>query len=140
MNFHASEIADAIGGQLLGPDRLVTGITIDSRAQRPGQLFVALKGMRDGHSFIPQAVRMGAPVYLTDGPTNSVSATAIQVVDTTLALRRLGEYARRRLDAKTVGITGSVGKTTTKEMLKSICQLSHVASVTEQNFNNELGV
>ena len=114
----ASELADEVGGQLVGNDVTVDGATIDSRAVRSGQLFVPVVAARDGHDFIEGAVSAGAGAYLTStGPVEGVEAPAITVVDTALALADLGRAARRRLPERVVGITGSVGKTSTKDLL-----------------------
>lgn len=137
----ASELADAVGGQLVGNDVTVDGATIDSRAVRSGQLFVPIVAARDGHDFIEGAVSAGAGAYLTaTGPVDGVDAPAITVDDTALALADLGRAARRRLPERVVGITGSVGKTSTKDLLAGLFSTTFRTAASEKSFNNELGL
>ena len=137
----ASELADEVGGQLVGNDVTVDGATIDSRAVRAGQLFVPLVAARDGHDFIASAVSAGASAYLTStGPASGVDVPAITVDDTALALADLGRAARRRLPERVVGITGSVGKTSTKDLLAGLLSTTYRTAASEKSFNNELGL
>ncbi|HZG46615.1 MAG TPA: Mur ligase domain-containing protein, partial [Allosphingosinicella sp.] len=108
------DIAAACGGVASG-DFSVTGVAFDSREIGPGDLFVALKGeATDGHLFVDKAVEAGAAGLLVSEPAD---APHVRVVDTMAALNALGAAARGRTDAKVIGVTGSVGKTTTKETL-----------------------
>ena len=117
MRFWASAVAEATGGHLVGPDVELDGASFDSRTLRPGQLFVPLVAERDGHEFIAAAVAAGAPAYLTAaGPSPADGASAIVVRDTAAALMDLGRWARGRLPDRVVGVTGSVGKTTVKDL------------------------
>ena len=101
------------------------GATFDSRCVKPGMLFVALKGEKsDGHDFIPQALEKGAA----------------GVVDGLEELQRLAREYRRTLKAKVIGVTGSAGKTTTKELLKAFLSKAGKAHATEGNFNNHIGL
>ncbi len=127
-----------MGGEVFGRDVGVDGASIDSRSIRPGQLFVPIVDVRDGHDFIGVAVRAGAPAYLTSGPLEA--GTAIRVSDTATALLDLGRHARTRLPDRVVGITGSVGKTSTKDLLAAVLSASYVTAANERSFNNELGV
>jgi UDP-N-acetylmuramoyl-tripeptide--D-alanyl-D-alanine ligase len=138
VRFTTTEIAAATGGEVFGRMVEVDGAAIDSRALEPGQLFVPVVAERDGHGFIGQAVAAGAPAYLTSGPIEA--ATAVRVDDTVRALTDLGRLARRRLDTEVVGITGSVGKTSLKDLLRSVAGTTWTTHASRGSFNNELGV
>ena len=138
MKARASAIAGIVGGTLHGPDAEVDGAAIDSRAVRGGELFVPVAAARDGHDFIAPALRAGASAYLTVRPAGEGSAIA--VADTVTALGALGAWARARLPDRVVGITGSAGKTSTKDLLGGVVGRGHVVAVSPQSFNNELGV
>jgi UDP-N-acetylmuramoyl-tripeptide--D-alanyl-D-alanine ligase len=140
MRLTASEIARAVGGQLVGPDVPVDGATIDSRSIQPGQLFVPLVAERDGHEFIDGAIAAGAAAHLTSRPDTAALGPAVVVADTAAALLDLGRGARGRLPERVVGITGSVGKTTAKDILRSILAQRYATAASEKSFNNELGV
>jgi len=133
-----SELAAYLGGELLGPDVIVEGVSIDSRTIAPGQLYAPIVAARDGHDFIPAALEAGAPAYVT--AQDPVGATAIRVHDTSDALMRIGAFARARLTGGVVGITGSVGKTTTKDLLAACLSKRFVTAASERSFNNELGL
>jgi UDP-N-acetylmuramoyl-tripeptide--D-alanyl-D-alanine ligase len=139
VKFLASEIAHAVGGTLAGPDVEVHGAAIDSRLVHRGQLFIPVTGERDGHDFIPAARAAGAVATLTSrAPEPGI--TSIVVPDTAAALTTLGAYARTKLGERVVGITGSVGKTSTKDLTAAALGRLHVVSASEKSFNNELGV
>ncbi|MGB3697585.1 MAG: UDP-N-acetylmuramoyl-tripeptide--D-alanyl-D-alanine ligase [Gordonia sp. (in: high G+C Gram-positive bacteria)] len=141
MRLLASQIAAATGGTLHGPDVAVDSASIDSRSARPGQLFVPIVAARDGHDFIPSAVAAGAPVYLTDrAPDPAVAATAVQVADTAEALADLGRFVRAGLTGAVVGVTGSVGKTSTKDLLAGVLETTFLTAASAKSFNNELGL
>ncbi|MBV8160185.1 MAG: UDP-N-acetylmuramoyl-tripeptide--D-alanyl-D-alanine ligase [Acidimicrobiia bacterium] len=133
-----SQIADVTDGRVSGPDVTVDGAAIDSRTLRPGALFVPMVAERDGHEFISDALARGAAAYLTARPP--VGGTAVAVEDTSAALAALGRWARRRLPGPVVGITGSAGKTSTKDLLGAVLQRVLPTVVSERSFNNELGV
>src|SRR4051794_41473110 len=114
MRFSAVELTAHLGADLVGPDVGIDGASIDSRTIRPGQLYVPIVAERDGHAFIPAALEAGAPPYLT--AQEPVGGPAIHVRHTAAALLRLGESARSRVGGA-IGITGSVGKTTTNDLL-----------------------
>ena len=137
MRFSTTELAVQLGGELIGPDVTVDGASIDSRTVAPGQLFVPIVAERDGHDFIPAALRAGAPAYLTSRTPEG--ATAVVVEDTATALMNCGVAARRRLGGA-VGITGSVGKTTTKDLVQRCLSASFRTAASERSFNNELGL
>lgn len=139
VKFLASEIAHAVGGTLVGADVEVHGAAIDSRLVRPGQLFIPVVGKRDGYDFIGTARDRGAVATLTSRPPEA-GITSIVVPDTTAAFTTLGAYARTKLGERVVGITGSVGKTSTKDLTAAALSRVHVVTASEKSFNNELGV
>jgi UDP-N-acetylmuramoyl-tripeptide--D-alanyl-D-alanine ligase len=139
VKFLASEIAAAVGGTLVGVDVEIDGAAIDSRILVPGQLFVPVSGERDGHEFLSAAVASGAAAVLTSrGPFEG--ATSIVVADVGTAFSTLGAVARDRLPDRVVGITGSVGKTSAKDLAAAILSRRLVVTASEKSFNNELGV
>lgn len=138
MRFRALDVARATSGNLHGPDVALDGVSFDSRSVRVGQLFVPIVAERDGHDFIDVALAAGAGAYLTsDAPR---AGTAIEVDDTLAALMRLGAALRDRVSATVVGITGSVGKTSTKDMLAAALAPSRRVHANERSFNNEQGL
>jgi UDP-N-acetylmuramoyl-tripeptide--D-alanyl-D-alanine ligase len=137
MRFSAAELTAHLGGDLVGPDVSVEGASIDSRTIRPGQLYVPIVAERDGHAFIPAALEAGASAYLTG--QEPVGGTAIRVRDTAAALLTLGALARGRVGGA-IGITGSVGKTTTKDLLAGCLASTFRTAASERSFNNELGL
>jgi len=139
VHFRASEVAEAVGGELLGPDVQIDGASIDSRSVRPGQLFVPIVAERDGHDFIKSALDGGATAYLSSR-VDPVGGTAIRVADTALALADLGRAVRARVPDRVVGITGSVGKTSTKDLLAGVLRTTYRTAASEKSFNNELGL
>ena len=137
MRFSASELALHLDATLVGPDVTIDGTGIDSRTMRPGALFVPIVAERDGHDFIPAALGAGASAYLTQREPEG--ATAILVEDTAVALMNLGILARARVGG-VIGITGSVGKTTTKDLLHGCLATTFSSAASERSFNNELGL
>jgi len=131
-------LALACGGALSGPDVEVDGATNDSRSLRPGQLFVPLVAERDGHGFVTAALATGAAAYLTARPP--VGGTAIVVDDTGAALLACGRLARSTLPERVVGVTGSVGKTSVKDLLAAALATMWATAASERSFNNEIGV
>jgi UDP-N-acetylmuramoyl-tripeptide--D-alanyl-D-alanine ligase len=133
----SSEIAAATKGAANAAFS-VSGITIDSRILVPGDLFVAIKDQRDGHDFVAAAMAAGAGGALVSRPTGTQNQV---VVDDTLAgLTALGLAARDRSSATRVAVTGSVGKTSVKEMLAQIFRAAGPAHWSEKSFNNQWGV
>lgn len=141
MRILASEAAEAIGGRLSGPDVRFEGASFDSRTLRVGQLFVPIVAERNGHEFIGVAVGAGAPAVLASEPVpQDVAPTTIEVADTSRALLALAQWGRRRLDAKVVGVTGSVGKTSTKDLIAAALSAGLRTTANERSFNNEQGL
>lgn len=130
-----------VGGAVIGDDVAIDGATHDSRTLVAGQLFVAIVADRDGHDFVGAAVAAGAPAYLSErGAWPHIEATAILVDSTREALAALGQAARGRMPGAVVGVTGSVGKTSTKDLIASVLAASRRVFASEKSFNNELGV
>ncbi|MEO7571892.1 MAG: UDP-N-acetylmuramoyl-tripeptide--D-alanyl-D-alanine ligase [Acidimicrobiales bacterium] len=138
MQLRTSDLATALGGRIEGPDTIVDGASHDSRTVGAGQLFVPIAAARDGHDFIAAALANGASAYLTSGPI--AGATAIVVGDTLVALQAAGRLARTRLPERVVGVTGSVGKTSVKDLLAAVLSASMTTAASERSFNNEMGV
>ena len=139
----AREICAAVGGTLLQDSgAAVTGVTTDSRAVQPGQLFIPLVGERfDGHAYIGKALEGGAAGCLTAAAPETLlpGKLYIQVADTRLALKALASWYRNKFDLPVVQVTGSAGKTTTKEMIASVLSQRYNTLRTEGNFNNDIG-
>lgn len=139
----AREICAAVGGTLLQDSGApVTGVTTDSRAVQPGQLFIPLVGERfDGHAYIAKALEGGAAGCLTAAAPETLlpGKLYIQVADTRLALKALASWYRDKFDLPVVQVTGSAGKTTTKEMIASVLSQRYNTLRTEGNFNNDIG-
>ena len=138
-------IAKACGGEYFGSENLksetVKGIVIDSRKVEEGVLFVPIKGNRvDGHDFIPQVFSMGALCVLSEKKLENEERPYILVESTTKALKSIAGFYRSELGIKVVGISGSVGKTSTKEMIASVLGTKYNVLKTEGNFNNEIGL
>lgn len=141
MRFGARDVARDTGGRLVGPDVEIDGVSFDSRTLRPGQLFVPIVDRRDGHDFVAAALERGAAAYLTARPADPVlGGTAIEVPDTLAALTRLATARRDRSPATVVGITGSVGKTSTKDLAWAALGASRRTWANERSFNNDQGL
>ena len=122
-------------------DWQATGISIDTRTLQKGDLFIALKGPAfDGSDYIDQAFKKGATAVMTDRVIESGSRPIVQVDDTFAALQKIAVAARARSNAKIIAITGSVGKTGTKEMLAAILAVQGRAHFADKSFNNHIGV
>jgi UDP-N-acetylmuramoyl-tripeptide--D-alanyl-D-alanine ligase len=138
MRIRATAVAAATDGKLVGPDVEIEGAAIDSRLVRAGNLFVALRAGRDGHDFVGAAFEAGAAACLVAHDVGR--EPAIVVPDTALALTALATAARDRLPDRVIGITGSVGKTSTKDLLAAALARRYRVSASPKSFNNELGV
>jgi UDP-N-acetylmuramoyl-tripeptide--D-alanyl-D-alanine ligase len=135
----AAEVADATGGAATG-EFAATGISIDSRSLRPGDLFVALTAARDGHDFVAQAFDKGAAGALVSRIPEGVSGPCVVVPDVLAGLNALGAAGRARSSARVIGVTGSAGKTSTKEMLRVMLAEFGTVHAAEASFNNHWGV
>jgi UDP-N-acetylmuramoyl-tripeptide--D-alanyl-D-alanine ligase len=142
MRLMAADVAKATNGTLIGQNAHLSGVSFDSRNVRPGQLFVPIVAERDGHEFVEAALAAGAGAYLTTGKT--FGRTAITVPDTLAALLQLGAWGRNKLDAqlsnRVIGITGSVGKTSTKDFIAAALGSSLRVAANERSFNNDQGL
>jgi len=137
------EIADATGASFHGMPADVTGLSIDTRTLKPGDLFVALKDVRDGHEFVPAALAAGAAGALVarDKLAGLEGCKPLHVVDAVLpALEQLGLAARARMAGKVLAVTGSVGKTSTKEMLRVVFERQGRTHASVASYNNHWGV
>ncbi len=137
----AQQAALATGGQAVG-DWAVTGVSIDTRTLQTGDLFVALKAARDGHDFVADALAAGAGAALVSRVPDGVDDTAplLIVPDVQAALEDLGRAARARAKAKVIAVTGSVGKTSTKEMLRHMLGACGKTHASVASYNNHWGV
>jgi len=142
----ARQIADAVDGRVVrGPAEATAGrVGIDSRRLGPGDCFFAIVGEHhDGHDFIAAAVESGAAVVVAQRLPEELAAehtALIEVADTTAALQALGGWLRRQLDPTVIGITGSLGKTTTKELAATLIGLRFRVHATPGNLNNHWGL
>ncbi len=137
----SAEAAKATGGRPTAGWQ-ASGVSIDTRTLQPGDLFVALKDLRDGHEFVAQALEKGAAAALVSRIPEGLAPDAplLVVPDVLRALEAMGAFARARTKAKVVGITGSVGKTSTKEMLRAILSGQGRTHAAEASYNNHWGV
>lgn len=133
----SAALREATGGTLAG-DVAVTGVSIDSRSIAPGDLFVALHAERDGHDFVPAAFAAGAACALVD--RDVTGGPLLRVADTLAGLTALGAAGRARSGARFVAVTGSVGKTTTKEMLRVALSALGTVHASAASYNNQWGV
>lgn len=153
MIISVADLTAAAGGRLVPVDRpgpanetanetdgeAVSGVAIDSRELTAGDLFVAVPAERDGHDFVAVAAQQGAVAALV---TRRVDVDVAQIVvdDTVVALGAMGSLARSRLSGPVIGITGSVGKTSTKDLLAAVCARAGVTTASRRSLNNEMGV
>lgn len=140
MNLQLIDIARAVQGRLLGEDVAVTGVGIDTRTLKSGDLYVAIKGQQfDGHDFCDKAAHAGAGALLVSQTIDS-PLPQILVANTRLALAELAGYWRKALPVKIAGVTGSNGKTSVKEMIAAIFATQGNTLYTQGNLNNDIGV
>ncbi|KNG95142.1 UDP-N-acetylmuramoyl-tripeptide--D-alanyl-D-alanine ligase [Pseudaestuariivita atlantica] len=137
----AQDAAAATGGRAT-TDWAATGVSIDTRTLEPGDLFVALQAARDGHEFVAQALEKGAAAALVSRVPDGVAEDAplLIVEDVLTALEDLGRAGRARTGARVVAVTGSVGKTSTKEMLRTVLERQGRTHASVKSYNNHWGV
>lgn len=133
----SAEAAAATGGVAVG-EWDIHGLSIDTRSLKEGDLFVPLKDIRDGHDFVPAAYEAGAGAAISERRIEN--APALIVDDSLQALRNLAVAARNRSKAVRIAVTGSVGKTSVKEAIASICEASGKSHKSIKSFNNHWGV
>lgn len=144
VSFSCAELLTAVGGQLLwgSLDKVFTGVTTDSRKVATDNLFIPLVGEKfDGHDYITQCFNSGASICLTQKPVPQVeNCTAVLVTDTGKALKDIATWHRNKYNIPVIGITGSVGKTSTKDMIACVLAEKFDVLKTQGNFNNEIGL
>jgi len=138
-------IADVTGGKFVGEenarDVLIKGAVRDDRDVKPGDLFVCIKGARvDGHSFANNAFESGAVCCLAEQPIPDAKGAYVLVDSTLKALMSIGAYHRDHFNIPFIGVTGSVGKTTAKELIASVLGVRFKVLKTSESFNNDIGV
>ncbi|MDO8506112.1 MAG: UDP-N-acetylmuramoyl-tripeptide--D-alanyl-D-alanine ligase, partial [Candidatus Limnocylindria bacterium] len=144
--FTLDDLLDASGGRIIhgtpGRDERYTGGAFDSRLVRPGEVFFALRGQRDGHEFVADALARGASAAVVERPVVGLvgDGLVVQVPSPLRALRALAERLRDRHPIPAVGITGNVGKTTAKEAVAAALGARYRVLKTTASFNNEIGV
>lgn len=135
-----SELGIKLQGSLLGPDAHFKTVSIDSRTIKPGELFVAISGDRfDGHNFVELAKQQGAAAALVER-TIETDLPLLQVADTRKALGELAKQHRSQFTIPIIALTGSCGKTSTKEMIRAILSEAGPVLANTKNFNNDIGV
>lgn len=142
-NMKLSNLAEACHGTLVGEANEIeaSSVVIDSRKVTEGSVFIATKGERvDGHQFIEKAIDQGAIGIICEKEPEHCGVPYILVEDSFVALQDIAEFYRRQLSIPIIGITGSVGKTSTKEMIASVLAQKYKVLKTEGNFNNEIGL
>lgn len=144
-NMTLKNIANACRGIYVGDEkqknRVITGVEKDSRLIKEGYLYLPFVGARvDGHDFIPQVFEKGALCTLSEKELECPAGPYIKVDSVAQALKDIAEFYRNQLNCKIIGITGSVGKTSTKEIIASVLEQKFQVLKTEGNYNNEIGM
>lgn len=141
-NVTIDQIAKEMGLAYEGPEGIVARrVVFDSREVGPGDLFVAIRGQRvDGHRFIEKAIEAGAVAVASEESINNQAVGCVRIQDGQAFIQDLGRWCRARFTGPVIAITGSQGKTSTKDLLAQVCQQSHQVVVTKENQNNELGM
>ena len=141
MNLTINEVSQALNAGECGSDGSISSVVIDNRKAKKDSLFIAIKGENhDGHDFIFEAVKAGACAVVCEKKPEGLTVPCITVKDTRQAIMSLAKYYRDKFNINTVGITGSVGKTTTKEMIATVLESKFKTLKTKGNFNNEIGL
>ena len=140
--FSAEELHSIVGGKLFENDWLVSGISIDSRTIQKNDLFIALKAKRDGNDFIVSAIENGAKAAIINKIPKELPKNFpfILVNNSVEALYSIAKYSRKKYKGRVIAITGSVGKTSTKDILTKMLSTFGVTHSSQKSFNNHLGV
>ena len=146
-NLTVDNIVKACEGTLYGKELMknceaeAEGVVLDSRLLQENYVFIATKGEKvDGHKFIPSVFEKGAMAVICEDVPETLAGPCIQVKDSFAALKKLAAFYRQQLDLKVIGITGSVGKTSTKEFVAGVLSVKYNVWKTQGNFNNEVGL
>ncbi|HEX4227102.1 MAG TPA: UDP-N-acetylmuramoyl-tripeptide--D-alanyl-D-alanine ligase [Bryobacteraceae bacterium] len=143
MHLSMAQVQAATGGTVSGisPELRLHGWSIDSRTVQPGDLFFAIKGERlDGHAFVSNAFDRGAAAAVVSDPLSTQAGPCLVVPDTLAALKHIAHLARREWGGIVVGVTGSAGKTTTKDLIAALLSTRLLTAKTIGNFNNQYGL
>ncbi|KAF1299513.1 UDP-N-acetylmuramoyl-tripeptide--D-alanyl-D-alanine ligase [Enterococcus sp. JM4C] len=142
MQLTIEEVVQAVEGIYTGaPEVVISGVEFDSRKIVAGNLFVPLAGARDGHEFIQQAIENGAVATFWSRPVDeTLEISVIQVADPLVAMQQLARYYLEKVGAEVVAITGSNGKTTTKDMTEAVLAQKFATYKTQGNYNNNIGL
>ncbi len=141
MNVSLEQFAAWCGGRYSGETRSVSGVTIDSRTVKPGDAFFAFKGEHvNGADYVPDALQRGASCAVVSSDYSGSQANLVVVADVLTALQQAAKQYRKLFDLKVIGITGSVGKTSTKDILATILNQQFNVLASPGNFNNEIGL
>jgi len=139
MTLNLLEVARAIGAPACPAAVAVAGWSVDTRTQNRGDVYFALRGPNhDGHNFLAAAMEKGASAVVVERSTGS--ACELVVPDTERALQNLGAWARKKWGGRVIGVTGSAGKTTTKDAIAHLLETDLPVGKTNGNFNNHVGV
>ena len=139
MTLNLQEVALAIGANAQPPPLAVAGWSVDTRTQNPGDVYFALRGPNhDGHDFLEAAIGKGASAVVVERATGL--PCELVVPDTLRALQDLGAWARQKWGGTVIGVTGSAGKTTTKDAIAHLLETELRVGKTNGNFNNHVGV
>ncbi|MBD1843804.1 UDP-N-acetylmuramoyl-tripeptide--D-alanyl-D-alanine ligase [Cyanobacteria bacterium FACHB-63] len=144
MSFHATldQLVSLLGASAQNlPNATAIGLTTDSRSIQSGEIFLALRGEKfDGHDFVQTAIRQGAIAAIVDAQFEAGDLPVLVVSDTLQAYQAIGHWWRKQFKIPVIAITGSVGKTTTKELIASVLSKYGKVHKTQANYNNEIGV
>lgn len=139
LNFSGSQLEKLLNGRLINTEEVtISGFSTDTRTLKKGDLYIPLKGEHfDGHDFFKEAIESGAHLLLSEKETDY---PALLVEDTKKAMFQLAHFYRHQFPVEIIGITGSDGKTTTKDIIASILKTKYMVHKTKENLNNEIGL